>query len=375
MKARLLILLTAALMLVLSLHSQTDTSALLAPIFGLTAPDFSTCNPASNLNQLYYVTSSAPFARYQCTAAGWTRKGNAESPLSFLGVPVPLGSTGLFVVPNALALQAHAAFGAGAQIDSVSSINFEPLPTASVIVVNEDNTTAAGALGLYSNINWRPASTVATGGYQVASAVSVLTQNLDGQSTADTWAAGGIFGIRNKGAVTKASVSEGIAAFANAEGAAPVDFLIAADLYVDDASSTSAGNAALVGASMTVANESDSVSYAAGMSTAISNNGGSIGSAFGVLVEQLIKGGGTITNQYGLRIQDQNKAANNWAIFTDLGRVHFGDAVDAPSYRETLTTPASSSAACTAGQFTDDANFHYVCTATNTWKRVALSTF
>ena len=42
---------------------------------------------------------------------------------------------------------------------------------------------------------------------------------------------------------------------------------------------------------------------------------------------------------------------------------------------EALTTPASSTAACTAGTFTDDANYHYVCVATNTWKRVALTTF
>ncbi|WP_035375984.1 hypothetical protein [Acetobacter nitrogenifigens] len=41
----------------------------------------------------------------------------------------------------------------------------------------------------------------------------------------------------------------------------------------------------------------------------------------------------------------------------------------------TLGTPASSSAACTAGQFEDDANYHYVCVAANTWKRVALSSF
>lgn len=53
----------------------------------------------------------------------------------------------------------------------------------------------------------------------------------------------------------------------------------------------------------------------------------------------------------------------------------FGANVQAVTYQETLTTPASSSAACTAGQFTDDAGFHYVCTATNTWKRVALSSF
>jgi hypothetical protein len=51
-----------------------------------------------------------------------------------------------------------------------------------------------------------------------------------------------------------------------------------------------------------------------------------------------------------------------------------GNAI-ALSYHERLTTPASSSAPCSAGDFTDDANFHYVCTATNTWKRVALSAF
>ncbi len=47
----------------------------------------------------------------------------------------------------------------------------------------------------------------------------------------------------------------------------------------------------------------------------------------------------------------------------------------AAGFIETLTTPASSSAACIPGQFTDDAGYHYVCTAANTWKRVALATF
>jgi hypothetical protein len=40
-----------------------------------------------------------------------------------------------------------------------------------------------------------------------------------------------------------------------------------------------------------------------------------------------------------------------------------------------LHTPASSSEACVVGDAVDDASFHYVCTATNTWKRVALSSF
>jgi hypothetical protein len=47
----------------------------------------------------------------------------------------------------------------------------------------------------------------------------------------------------------------------------------------------------------------------------------------------------------------------------------------AGTFIESLATPASSSAACVAGTFTDDASYHYVCTATNTWKRAALSTF
>lgn len=45
------------------------------------------------------------------------------------------------------------------------------------------------------------------------------------------------------------------------------------------------------------------------------------------------------------------------------------------TYFSPLTTPASSSAACTVGQMNWDAGFVYVCTSTNTWKRAALSTF
>ena len=45
------------------------------------------------------------------------------------------------------------------------------------------------------------------------------------------------------------------------------------------------------------------------------------------------------------------------------------------SFREALTTPASSTAPCNPGQFTDDSEYHYVCVAENTWKRAALSSF
>ena len=47
----------------------------------------------------------------------------------------------------------------------------------------------------------------------------------------------------------------------------------------------------------------------------------------------------------------------------------------AGNLRITLGAPASSSAAGQAGQIRLDANFIYVCTATNTWKRAALSAY
>jgi hypothetical protein len=45
------------------------------------------------------------------------------------------------------------------------------------------------------------------------------------------------------------------------------------------------------------------------------------------------------------------------------------------SFHVNLATPASSSAPCTAGQIGADANFVYVCVATNHWKRSALGSF
>lgn len=48
----------------------------------------------------------------------------------------------------------------------------------------------------------------------------------------------------------------------------------------------------------------------------------------------------------------------------------------AASFRATaLYTPPTSGATCSTGQFSDDTGYHYVCVATNTWKRVALSTW
>jgi hypothetical protein len=40
-----------------------------------------------------------------------------------------------------------------------------------------------------------------------------------------------------------------------------------------------------------------------------------------------------------------------------------------------MTPPTVSSSSCSAGQFSFDTNYYYLCLGTNTWKRVALSSF
>jgi hypothetical protein len=52
-----------------------------------------------------------------------------------------------------------------------------------------------------------------------------------------------------------------------------------------------------------------------------------------------------------------------------------GDTFISGNLRITPVRPASSSSACTSGQIVWDADHIYVCTATNQWKRAALSAY
>lgn len=61
---------------------------------------------------------------------------------------------------------------------------------------------------------------------------------------------------------------------------------------------------------------------------------------------------------------------NAYAFYVAAGLTRFDGGLSQP-----LTTPASSSAACATGQTVWDTGYIYICTATNTWKRAALSTF
>jgi hypothetical protein len=69
--------------------------------------------------------------------------------------------------------------------------------------------------------------------------------------------------------------------------------------------------------------------------------------------------------------QTQISANNTQRILCDAT----GSSLSGTIVFSTSSTPASASATGTAGTITWDSNYIYVCTATNTWKRVAIATW
>jgi hypothetical protein len=84
------------------------------------------------------------------------------------------------------------------------------------------------------------------------------------------------------------------------------------------------------------------------------------GGSAGNVVLQLGAGGNFII---------ENPAGASEITLDQFGRVA-ANVISLPS-----STPASSSSACQINDISRDTNFIYVCVATNTWKRAALSTF
>jgi len=98
---------------------------------------------------------------------------------------------------------------------------------------------------------------------------------------------------------------------------------------------------------------------------------------------------GTITNYYGVYIQQHTAGVNNWNLYSVGGQNYFGgnvgigtptpgallDVNGTSIILEQSYTPANSSSTCTTGTESWDANYEYRCVATNTWKRAALSSF
>jgi hypothetical protein len=102
---------------------------------------------------------------------------------------------------------------------------------------------------------------------------------------------------------------------------------------------------------------SDGAAYTSGAQI-VANSEGTIGSAIipGFLALQTANSSGTLTT--GLSI-------NSAQVVTLPGTLILS----------TSSTPASAGAAGVAGTITWDASYIYVCTATNTWKRVAIATW
>jgi hypothetical protein len=101
------------------------------------------------------------------------------------------------------------------------------------------------------------------------------------------------------------------------------------------------------------------------------------GSSYGSFASVWIQGGhvigGSMTSLYGLKVDtllSSGTPGSVYGVWVQSDPAYFGGTIISP-----LVTPASSSSACTTGQFENDASYHYVCTSTNTWKRVALSSF
>jgi hypothetical protein len=88
--------------------------------------------------------------------------------------------------------------------------------------------------------------------------------------------------------------------------------------------------------------------------------------------------GGNVGSDWALDAHTDAGAYNftALAISRSGGNATFYNLVTAPQLRVSLSNPpASATATGSAGLIRWDANYIYVCTATDTWKRVAIATW
>ncbi len=97
---------------------------------------------------------------------------------------------------------------------------------------------------------------------------------------------------------------------------------------------TAAGGIAETGAFYGYISEpSGTVDWASALSAGVEHHGnGTLTDMYGLLLYSgHNNGAGTVTNNHGLKIEDQTEGTNNWAIKTGLGKVQFGDDVTVDS--------------------------------------------
>lgn len=274
----------------------------------------------------------------------------------------------------------HFAFGAESAIDGVSAA-FPDTQVAATKVVSTDAESYAGPdleNGLYLNLNLNPSSAATNGSFG-----AWIQNNADGSNWAGTQDFTGLVAAANySGIGTGASAMPEIVAdqviASNTNAGEIGNAWNSLDFIINSGSGTI--DTAYGPISQILNNGAGTIAAAQEFTTFFFSQSGATTENDGLVVgTPVVVGSASLGIAKGIDIKEQCGAGITSCYEMDsegTGLNHFGGAVKADvGFQETLTTPASSSAECTAGQFTDDANYHYVCTATNTWKRAALSTF
>lgn len=114
------------------------------------------------------------------------------------------------------------------------------------------------------------------------------------------------------------------------------------------------------------------VTQAHGLYLAIGQSGGTLTTAYGIRISLT----GTIGTAWGIHLSGdiQNYFSGNLGLGSNPPTAKLDVNSDIIRLR-TSKTPANASAAGNAGDICWDSNYIYICTATNTWKRSALSTW
>ena len=229
------------------------------------------------------------------------------------------------------------------------------------ITGNFSPTGSSGGYGIIAVPNYTNSASTVAGGYGVIARVDTASDFTGTLTTAAGFVAG-------------APILNGANKISN--------------LYMFQASNvTSAGTSNSGNTSGTINN----YSFFAGPHAAAAGVGGTLNN-YGQYIN-LSNGSGAsgTTNNYGLFITGNSTGGDtNYAVYSEstalsylAGNVGIGTtsatkALDVNSNGirvRTARTPASATAACDQGEISWDANYIYVCRATNTWMRAALSTW
>jgi hypothetical protein len=353
-----------------------------------------------------FVCKNAAYVSTGGTAGSGTVENGTATNVSYYVA----SGTAVSGAPNFRTNGSHQSMGATGTIDGVPTIFWGS--ASAILNAQETSTTATGSNGIYVDETWAPASTVTPGGTGIFGIGSNVTVNLDGQATGDTYSAAADFTLSDESNTTGAAQEYAEYVNFNKTGTSTdgeisvldIEGTMTAGTESDHITNTlshfsfSGGNATGSGAGNALYDATLTVSGGTpGTWNFYRVNGGDTQLTGGTIPSLNLFDGGaafgngaTITDIVDFKAEPTSGGANVTGLYigqmtgttTSLQIDSEGTApslfkgpMQATIYQETLTTPASSSAACTAGQFTDDANYHYVCVAANTWKRALLTTF